>query len=38
MARHTIELREIESCICYLFPKGFPFYTDSDELRLNFIQ
>ena len=38
MARHTIELREIESCICYLFPKGFPFYTDSEELRLNFIQ
>ena len=38
MARHTIELREIENCICYLFPKGFPFYTDSEELRLNFIQ
>ena len=38
MARHTIELREIENCICYLFPKGFPFYTDSEELRQNFIQ
>ena len=38
MARYTIELREIENCICYLFPKGFPFYTDSEELRLNFIQ
>ena len=38
MARHTIELREIENCICYLFPKGFPFYTDSEEMRLNFIQ
>ena len=38
MARHTNELREIEICICYLFPKGFPFYTDSEELRQNFIQ
>ena len=38
MARYTIELREIENCICYLFPKGFPFYTDSEEMRLNFIQ
>ena len=38
MARYTIELREIENCICYLLPKGFPFYTDSEELRLNFIQ
>ena len=38
MARYTIELRDIENCICYLFPKGFPFYTDSEELRLNFIQ
>ena len=38
MARHTIELREIDNCICYLFPKGFPFYTDSEEMRLNFIQ
>ena len=38
MSRYTIELREIENCICYLFPKGFPFYTDSEELRLNFIQ
>ena len=38
MARYTIELREIENCICYLFPAGFPFYTDSEELRLNFIQ
>ena len=38
MAKHTIELREIENCICYLFPKGFPFYTDSEEMRLNFIQ
>ena len=38
MPRYTIELREIENCICYLFPKGFPFYTDSEELRLNFIQ
>lgn len=38
MARYTIELREIENCICYLFPKEFPFYTDSEEMRLNFIQ
>ena len=38
MSRYTIELREIENCICYLFPKGFPFYTDSEEMRLNFIQ
>ena len=38
MARYTIELRDIENCICYLFPKGFPFYTDSEELRTNFIQ
>ena len=38
MAKYTIELREIENCICYLFPKGFPFYTESEELRLNFIQ
>ena len=38
MAGYTIELREIENCICYLFPKGFPFYTDSEELRQNFIQ
>ena len=38
MARYTIELRDIENCICYLFPKGFPFYTDSEELRQNFIQ
>ena len=38
MPRYTIELREIENCICYLFPKGFPFYTDSEEMRLNFIQ
>ena len=38
MPRYTIELREIENCICYLFPKGFPFYTDSEELRKNFIQ
>ena len=38
MAGYTIELREIENCICYLFPKGFPFYTDSEEMRLNFIQ
>ena len=38
MAKHTIELREIENCICYLFPKNFPFYTDSEELRQNFIQ
>ena len=38
MARYTIELRDIENCICYLFPKNFPFYTDSEELRLNFIQ
>ena len=38
MNKYTIELREIENCICYLFPKGFPFYTDSEEMRLNFIQ
>ena len=38
MSRYTIELRDIENCICYLFPKGFPFYTDSEEMRLNFIQ
>ena len=38
MARYTIELRDIENCICYLFPKGFPFYSESEELRLNFIQ
>ena len=38
MSKYTIELRQIENCICYLFPKGFPFYTDSEELRLNFIQ
>ena len=38
MARYTIELRDIENCICYLFPKGFPFYTDNEELRTNFIQ
>ena len=38
MSKYTIELREIENCICYLFPKGFPFYTDSEELRKNFIQ
>ena len=38
MARYTIELRDIENCICYLFPKGFPFYSDNEELRLNFIQ
>ena len=38
MSRYTIELREIENCICYLFPKGFPFYTDSEELRQNFLQ
>ena len=38
MPRYTIELREIENCICYLFPKGFPFYTDSEELRQNFLQ
>ena len=38
MARYTIELRDIENCICYLFPRNFPFYTDSEELRKNFIQ
>ena len=38
MSNYTIELRQIENCICYLFPKGFPFYTDSEELRKNFIQ
>ena len=38
MSKYTIELREIENCICYLFPKGFPFYTDSEDLRQNFIQ
>ena len=38
MARYTIELRDIENCVCYLFPKGFPFYADSEEMRLNFIQ
>lgn len=38
MPRYTIELRDIENCICYLFPRNFPFYTDSEELRLNFIQ
>ena len=38
MSKYTIELREIENCICYLFPKGFPFYTDSEELRQNFIE
>ena len=38
MSKYTIELRQIENCICYLFPKGFPFYTDSEEMRLNFIQ
>ena len=38
MARYTIELRDIENCICYLFPKNFPFYTDNEELRLKFIQ
>ena len=38
MSKYTIELREIENCICYLFPKGFPFYTDSEEMRQNFIQ
>ena len=38
MARYTIELRDIENCICYLFPKGFPFYSDTEEMRLNFIQ
>ena len=38
MSKYTIELREIENCICYLFPKNFPFYTDSEELRKNFIQ
>ena len=38
MARYTIELRDIENCICYLFPKGFPFYTDSEDLRQNFLQ
>ena len=38
MSRYTIELRDIENCTCYLFPKGFPFYTDNEELRLNFIQ
>ena len=38
MASYTIELRDIENCICYLFPRNFPFYTDSEELRKNFIQ
>ena len=38
MSRYTIELRDIENCICYLFPRNFPFYTDSEELRLNFLQ
>ena len=38
MSNYTIELRQIENCICYLFPKGFPFYTDSEEMRKNFIQ
>ena len=38
MSSYTIELRQIENCICYLFPKNFPFYTDSEELRQNFIQ
>ena len=38
MARYTIELRDIENCICYLFPKNFPFYTDSEELRQDFLQ
>ena len=38
MSSYTIELRQIENCICYLFPKNFPFYTDSEELRKNFIQ
>ena len=38
MSKYTIELREIENCVCYLFPKSFPFYTDSEELRKNFIQ
>ena len=38
MAIYTIELRDIENCICYLFPKNFPFYTDSEDLRQNFLQ
>ena len=38
MARYTIELRDIENCICYLFPRNFPFYTDSEDLRQNFLQ
>ena len=38
MARYTIELRDIENCICYLFPKNFPFYTDNEDLRQNFLQ
>lgn len=38
MANYTIELRQIENCLCYLFPKNFPFYTDSEEMRKNFIQ
>ena len=38
MSNYTIELRQIENCICYLFPKGFPFYSDSEVLRRNFIQ
>ena len=38
MVRYTIELRDIENCICYLFPKNFPFYTDNEDLRQNFLQ
>lgn len=38
MPSYTIELKDIENCVCYLFPKGFPFYTDNEELRTNFIQ
>ena len=38
MVNYTIELRQIENCLCYLFPKGFPFYTDNEQMRKDFIQ
>ena len=38
MANYTIELRQIENCLCYLFPTGFPFYTDNEQMRKDFIQ
>ena len=39
MSRYTLELRFIEEDKSYiLFPADFPFYTDDETLRTNFIK